>query len=241
MKDGTFTADRLLALYDRVAEAEDAIPRLRRFVLDLAVRGKLVEQDPTDEPAAELLKRIKTERARKVASGESRKKKDIDDTVPAPFAIPDNWIWCRIGEVADLVRGISFPASEKFDVATEDRIACFRSGNIQTETVWSDFIYVPRRIIKENSQLVRKGDILISIANSYALVGKCSIVNEVVHDATFGAFLAAIRFDEILPDFVSSFLASDFSLAAFRVGSSQTTNIANITFSTIRDHPAFPK
>ena len=44
------TADRLLALYDRVADAPDAVSRLRQFVLDLAVRGKLVEQDPTDEP-----------------------------------------------------------------------------------------------------------------------------------------------------------------------------------------------
>lgn len=57
-------ADRLLALYDRVAEAPDAITSLRRFVLDLAVRGKLVEQDPADEPASELLKRIAAEKAR---------------------------------------------------------------------------------------------------------------------------------------------------------------------------------
>ena len=51
------TADRLLANYDRIADAPDAEPRLRRYVLDLAVRGKLVEQDPNDEPASELLKR----------------------------------------------------------------------------------------------------------------------------------------------------------------------------------------
>ncbi len=56
-------ADRLLALYDQVAEAPDAIARLRRFVLDLAVRGKLVAQDPADEPASELLKRIAAEKA----------------------------------------------------------------------------------------------------------------------------------------------------------------------------------
>ena len=46
-------ADRLLPLYDRVAETRDAVPRLRRFVLDLAVRGKLVAQDPADEPASD--------------------------------------------------------------------------------------------------------------------------------------------------------------------------------------------
>ena len=48
----------LLAHYERIADAPEAVPRLRRFILSLAVRGKLVEQDPNDEPAAELLKRI---------------------------------------------------------------------------------------------------------------------------------------------------------------------------------------
>ena len=89
------------------------------------------------------------------------------------------------------------------------------------------------------TNFVRSGDVLISIANSYALVGKCSIVCTVPYRATFGAFLAAIRFHFVLPEYAKSFLKSDFSSSAFRVGSSQTTNIANITFSTIRRHP-FP-
>ena len=55
---------RLLQHFDRISEAPDAIPRLRRFILDLAVRGKLVEQDPNDEPAAKLLKRIQAEKER---------------------------------------------------------------------------------------------------------------------------------------------------------------------------------
>ena len=63
-------AERLLALYDRVADTPDAVVRLRRFVLDLAVRGKLVEQDPGDEPAVKLLERIETEKARLVKAGE---------------------------------------------------------------------------------------------------------------------------------------------------------------------------
>ena len=52
-------AEHLLTHFDRIADAPDAIPRLRRFILDLAVRGKLVPQDPNDEPASELLKRAK--------------------------------------------------------------------------------------------------------------------------------------------------------------------------------------
>ncbi|MDQ8196340.1 hypothetical protein QEH59_18030 [Coraliomargarita sp. SDUM461004] len=54
---------QLLQHFAEVAEAPDAIPRLRRFILDLAVRGKLVEQDPNDEPASKLIKRIKMEQA----------------------------------------------------------------------------------------------------------------------------------------------------------------------------------
>lgn len=57
-------AERLLAQYERVAEAPDALDRLRRFILDLAVRGKLVPQDPTEEPAASLLERVSMERQR---------------------------------------------------------------------------------------------------------------------------------------------------------------------------------
>lgn len=56
-------AERLLAQYEKFADAPDAIGRLRRFVLDLAVRGKLVPQDPNDEPASELLKLIAKEKA----------------------------------------------------------------------------------------------------------------------------------------------------------------------------------
>ena len=55
-------AAQVLDHFDRICDAPDAIPRLRRFILDLAVRGKLVEQDPNDEPASELLKRIQAER-----------------------------------------------------------------------------------------------------------------------------------------------------------------------------------
>lgn len=64
--------DRLLALYDKVSEAPDAIARLRRFVLDLAVRGKLVAQDLIDEPASELLKRIAADKARLVKGRQIR-------------------------------------------------------------------------------------------------------------------------------------------------------------------------
>lgn len=229
-------AERLLELYDRISEAPDAVSRLRRFVLDLAVRGKLVEQDPGDDPASELLSRIEAERAQFLGGKSSKKVKALSAVEEPPFAVPTNWQWSRLGTLADIVRGVSFPASDKSQAPGAGLMPCLRSGNIQTATQWDDLIYVPESSLKNNEQRIRDGDVLISIANSYALVGKCSIVNDPPFESTFGAFLAAIRLHSILPTYAKAFLTSDYSAEAFRAGSSQTTNIANITFSTIRNH-----
>ena len=71
-------ADRLLAHYEKISDAPDAIPRLRRFILDLAVRGKLVEQDPNDEPASELLTRIAKEKAKRLVKTKRIKKSEVN-------------------------------------------------------------------------------------------------------------------------------------------------------------------
>ena len=105
--------DRLLALYDRVADAPDAVSRLRRFVLDLAVRGKLVEQDPADEPAWELLKRITEEKAHLVKSGKVRKQKIVEPLEPEQlFSTPNGWFWVRLHEIGITQTGTS-PSSSK--------------------------------------------------------------------------------------------------------------------------------
>ena len=75
--DAGMSAEILLTHFDRISEMPDAVPRLRRFILDLAVRGKLVQQDPDDEPAWELLKRIAAEKARLVKAGIIRKSKRL--------------------------------------------------------------------------------------------------------------------------------------------------------------------
>lgn len=230
-----FAIDALPALTARA----DQISDMRQTILNLAVHGKLVEQDPTDEPAPELLRRIATEREKLADARVIRKPKPMEKLDEPPFTIPPNWKWTRLGGLAELVRGVSFPASAKSNKPAEGLLPCLRSGNIQTSTVWDDLIYVPESVVKSAAKLIRLGDVLISIANSYALVGKCSIVDAMPYRATFGAFLAAIRFHLILPEYARLFLKSNFSSSAFRAGSSQTTNIANITFSTIRGHP-FP-
>ncbi|MEI6205996.1 MAG: restriction endonuclease subunit S [Desulfuromonadales bacterium] len=96
----------LLQHFDRISEAPDAIPRLRRFILDLAVRGKLVEQDTSDEPAAELLKR-----------------KEVTRT----SGVPENWLSANIGQLMTFQYGKAFPATDRND---QGRVAVFGSNGI---------------------------------------------------------------------------------------------------------------
>ena len=102
-------AEQLLTHFDRLADAPDAIPRLRRFILDLAVRGKLVAQDPNDEPASELLKRIAVEKKRRVEAGEIRKAKTSAPVCKneLPFPLPRNWAWSRLHDIGVLAGGMT--------------------------------------------------------------------------------------------------------------------------------------
>jgi type I restriction enzyme S subunit len=90
----------LLEHYEQIAEAPDAIARLRRFILDLAVRGKLVEQDLNDEPASELLKRIAAEKARLVVAGEIKAGKLNESSRAATSALPLGWVKAPLDAIA---------------------------------------------------------------------------------------------------------------------------------------------
>jgi type I restriction enzyme, S subunit len=99
--------ERLLAHYEKIADAPDAVARLRRFILDLAVRGKLVPQDSRDEPASELLKRIAAEKARLVKTGQIRDKPALASVSDSetPFVVPATWQWVRLANIVDFSAG----------------------------------------------------------------------------------------------------------------------------------------
>ena len=103
-----FALDNLAPLTTR----PDQIKALRQTILNLAVRGKLVPQDPNDEPASELLKRIAAEKARLEKTGDTRKPKMIPSLTEEdlPFSLPVNWIWTQISEI-----GLLSPRNEAPD------------------------------------------------------------------------------------------------------------------------------
>jgi type I restriction enzyme S subunit len=98
-------AELLLAHFNRISDAPDAVPRLRRFILDLAVRGKLAEQDPNDEPASELLRRIDAEKRRLIKAGTIGKQVSLPpvNESATPFSLPNGWQWIRLGNLSQLV------------------------------------------------------------------------------------------------------------------------------------------
>ena len=105
-------ATQLLAHFDRLAEAPNAVPRLRRFILDLAVRGKLVEQDAGDEPATDLLKRIQAARMKLVEAGKFKEVKapvSILGDLPAN-QLPENWSWVPFGATVNTHLGGGTPS-----------------------------------------------------------------------------------------------------------------------------------
>lgn len=111
----------LLAQFDHLTDAHDAVPRFRRFILDLAVRGKLVDQDADDESASELVLQIQEKRQLLIEAGELRaqptrhgairKQKELPliEDQELPFGIPDNWVWVRFAQIASFSAGRTPP------------------------------------------------------------------------------------------------------------------------------------
>jgi type I restriction enzyme S subunit len=170
-------AKRLLAHYERIADAPDAIARLRRFILDLAVRGKLVSQEPNDQPACELLKRIAVEKARLIKSGQI-KKSEVDPTnaQEVPFLVPANWCWTRLGEVGDWGSG-STPVRGNYDFYGGG-ITWLKSGelNDNQQLIGSEETVTQLAIDKGSFRMNHPGDVLIAMYG--ATIGKLAILAE---------------------------------------------------------------
>ena len=167
--------------------------QLKQKILDLAIRGKLVPQDPKDEPASVLLERIRKEKEQLIASGKLKKSKSKTTDTPhyenVPFEIPDSWEWTTIGDIAESNIGLTYDPSEIFS----NGVPVLRSNNIKNERiVLKDIVRVNSKIL--DKQFLNEGDLLICARNgSRNLVGKCAIIEHLSEPSSFGAFMAVCR------------------------------------------------
>lgn len=169
---------QLLTHFDRLSDAPDVIPRLRRFILDLAVRGKLVEQDPRDEPASELLKRIDTEKALLVKQGKIRKQELVEDADESdtPFELPAGWLWSRLGNIGDWGSGSTPPRGNSEYYGGET--TWLKSGELGDclALKGSEERVTAVALRKCSFRLNQPGDVLIAMYG--ATIGKLAILAE---------------------------------------------------------------
>lgn len=141
--------ERLLKHFEDISEAEDAVPRLRQFVLELAVRGKLVEQDADDVPAFELMNRIEGDKARLAESGKLKLETPLAPIDTIPYAIPQTWIWVRLGITGRIFNGNSVSEGVKRTLArVKDGypfVATKDVGYGRDELNYDNGLRVPRR------------------------------------------------------------------------------------------------
>jgi len=127
-------------------------------------------------------------------------------------------------------RGITFKPDDKVDVGADDSVVCLRTKNIQGELDESDLIAVPSSFVKRDELYVKEGDILISSANSWGLVGKCVRITKTRYTSTIGGFISLLRPKAGLidPDYLFRFLSMDKTQDIIRHLGKQTTNISNL-------------
>ena len=181
---------------------------LRQKILDLAIHGKLVPQDPNDEPASVLLERIKAEKERLIKEGKikrSKKSAKSSDTPHYPYLLPNGWEWCNL---EDIVCELKYGTSEKS--LSVGKIAVLRMGNItNVGTIdYSNLVYSSNN---EDIKLysLEKDDLLFNRTNSSEWVGKTAIYKK-EQPAIYAGYLIRIRPILIFSDYLNTVMNSSY-------------------------------
>ena len=162
------------------SDLQKIIIQAKSKILDLAIHGKLVPQDPNDEPASELLKRINP-------------KAEITCDNPQygklPFVIPSSWEWVKLSGIAKSNIGLTYRPTDIVSTG----VPVYRSNNIRNGKIdTTDLVKVSTKILEK--QLLHVGDLLICARNgSRNLIGKNAIISELKEPTSFGAFMAVCR------------------------------------------------
>lgn len=204
-------------LTNELTHQQDLVKQLRQSFLREAMQGKLVPQNPKDEPADELLKRIIAEKEKLIAenlpagkAGKLKKGKPLPPIKPEeiPFSIPENWVWCRLGDIA---ANIEYGTSEKAEMSSE-HVPVLRMNNIQDGKI--DYVklkYLKSTIEDLPKLYLKHGDLLFNRTNSYELVGKSGVYHGSNDLMTFASYLIRVQFSKnISTDFINYYINSSF-------------------------------
>lgn len=143
------------------------IKQLRQTILDRAIRGQLVSQDPTDEPASVLLERIRAEKEELIKEKKlKREKRESQPIEEIPFEIPEGWVWCRLGEVCFFKGGYAFKSNKYIEKSNNQVI---RIGNVKNNNLIlsNQPVYVPDTLQNEIEDYnIKENDLLFTMTGT---------------------------------------------------------------------------
>ena len=186
--------------------------KLRQKILDLAIHGKLVPQDPNDEPASVLLERIRKEKEQLIKEGKikaPKKSKSAGDTShypkDVPFEVPEGWVWTTIAEISS---SINYGVSESAKVTGKYRL--LRITDIQDGKVsWESVPFTDYPEDKAKAFELSDGDILF--ARTGATVGKSYLVEAAPNNAIFASYLIRVQYSHsVIPQYIKFFFESGY-------------------------------
>ena len=186
--------------------------KLRQKILDLAIHGKLVPQDPNDEPASVLLERIRAEKERLIAEGKiKRSKKSATSDTPhyenVPFEVPEGWCWCSISDICSKIGSGSTPRGSNY---AEHGIPFFRSQNVYNDgLVYDDIKYISEDVHKSmiGTEVLPK-DLLLNITGGS--LGRCAVVPSDFERGNVSQHVCILRTVQVLPEYLHCFIISDY-------------------------------
>ena len=219
--------ERLLAHYEKIADAPDAIARLRRFILDLAVRGKLVPQDAGDEPASELLKRIAKEKARLVKAGEIRKEKPLSPVEDdEDFELPTSWRWTRLGIVTSYIQRGKSPKYTLTDGSLVVSQKCVQWHGLDLSVAKQ--VTLESLTDHEDIRFLRNGDLLWNSTGT-GTIGRVIRLVDPPEKLVCDSHVTVVRCLEVEPEYIRTWLRSDHVYALIEDRAAGSTNQVELT------------
>ncbi len=224
----------LVQHFDLIAQAPGGVARLRELILTLAVQGKLVPQDPSDEPASELLKKIRAEKDRLIAEGKIKRDKPLAEIADEekPFELPTGWAWERFGAIAGIERGGSPRPIESFLTDDPSGLNWIKIGD--TEKGGKYITSASQKIKREGlvkTRMVYPGDFLLTNSMSF---GRPYItqIEGCIHDG----WLRISPPSSLDKDFLYALLSSRFIRTVFEAAAAGAV-VLNLNADKVRTVP----
>jgi type I restriction enzyme S subunit len=224
----------LVRHFDLIAQAPGGVARLRELILTLAVQGKLVPQDPSDEPASELLKKIRAEKDRLIADGKIKRDKPLAQIADEekPFELPTGWAWERFGAIAGIERGGSPRPIESFLTDDPSGLNWIKIGD--TEKGGKYITSASQKIKREGlvkTRMVYPGDFLLTNSMSF---GRPYItqIEGCIHDG----WLRISPPSSLDKDFLYALLSSRFIRTVFEAAAAGAV-VLNLNADKVRTVP----